>query len=373
MSAEPFETRLARAATLPAALYRGEEQLLRERERVFARSWQLVGRTAELAEPGQHVTAQVAGEPLVIVRGQDGALRALSAVCRHRAGCVATGSGRRQAFQCAYHGWTYGLDGALLAAPEFEGVQDFDPARFGLPAFRAESWGPFVFVNLDPQAPPLLEWLAPVPAETAHLPLARLRLYRSHDYAIDCNWKVYVDNYLEGYHIPIVHPGLFRLLDYRAYRVETHRHVSKQHAPLRAQAEGSLYHRGLDAGAAPEALYYWAFPNLMLNLYPDNLQVNLILPDGPRRTLTRFEWYVLDPARPGWEEEFAASFAFSDQVQAEDIAVCEAVQRGLEAPSYQRGRYSVARENGLFHFHELLQEFLGRDPAQRETAGLSGS
>ena len=360
MSDERIEPDLARASTPPAAWYRGEEQLARERERVFGRTWQLAARASDLAEPGQFVAAEVAGEPLVLARGEDGVLRAFSAVCRHRAGCVASGAGRRKAFQCAYHGWSYGLDGRLLAAPEFEGVLDFDPRRFSLPAFQVAGWGPFVFVNLDPQAPALEQFLAPVPAQTAHLPLDRLRLYRAHDYAVACNWKVYVDNYLEGYHIPIVHPGLFRLLDYRAYRVETGRFVSKQHAPLRPQEAQSLYHRNLPEGAAPEALYCWAFPNLMLNLYPDNLQVNLILPDGPRRTITRFEWYVLDPGRPGWEQEFEASFAFSDEVQAEDIAVCEAVQRGLESRSYDRGRYSVRRENGLFHFHALLHEFLAR-------------
>lgn len=360
MSDERFEPELARASTLPATWYRGEEQLARERERVFSRTWQLAAPAAALAEPGQFVATEVAGEPLVLARGEDGLLRALSAVCRHRAGCVASGQGRGKAFQCAYHGWTYGLDGRLLAAPEFEGVRDFDPRSFALPGFPVASWGPFVFVSLDPQAAPLEQSLAPIPAETGHLPLSRLRLYRSHDWALACNWKVYVDNYLEGYHIPIVHPGLFRLLDYRAYRVETGRFVSKQHAPLRTQGAPSLYHRNLPEGTAPEALYFWAFPNLMLNLYPDHLQVNLILPDGPRRTITRFEWYVLDHERPGWEREFEASFAFSEEVQREDIAVCEAVQRGLESRTYERGRYSVKRENGLHHFHALLHEFLAR-------------
>ena len=258
---------------------------------------------------------------------------------------------------CGYHGWGYGLDGRLLTTPEWDGVKGFDRSVC-LPSARIETWGPFVFVCLDESAPPLPEVLGSIPEETRHLPLEHMTLFRKHDYEVACNWKVYVDNYLEGYHIPIVHPGLFQELDYRLYKVETAAFHSKQHAPIRSKSEDSLYRRNLGDGAEPEALYYWVFPNLMLNLYPDNLQTNLIVPLGPERTLTRFEWYVLEPNSPGVAEEFARSFAFSDQVQQEDIAICEAVQQGLRSRSYEQGRYSVQRENGLHHFHGLLAQAL---------------
>jgi len=156
------------------------------------------------------------------------------------------------------------------------------------------------------------------------------------------------------------HPELFKELDYRAYRVETASYHSKQHAPIRPHKEDSLYRRNLPEGSQPEALYYWVFPNLMLNLYPDNLQTNIIIPLGPERTLTRFEWYVLEPNSPGVAEEFARSFAFSDQVQQEDIGICEAVQKGLRSRTFDHGRYSVLRENGVHHFHGLVAEFLNR-------------
>jgi len=349
---------LARARTLPASWYHGEAALVREQQRVFGRTWQLVGHLESLAEPGAYLTCDVAGEPLLVARGTDGSLRALSNVCRHRAGPVATGAGCRSSFQCAYHGWSYGLDGRLLGTPEFEGVSGFERERERLPEVRLDVFAGFVFVNLDAQAPDLAEVLGPLPAETAGLGLERLRFYRRHDWDVACNWKVYVDNYLEGYHIPRVHPGLHALLDYAAYRVETGVWHSKQHAPLRERVEGSLYQRNLPAQAAPEALYYWLFPNLMLNVYPDNVQVNVILPLGPERTRTRFEWYVADPRRPGLAEEFERSFAFSDEVQREDIAICEAVQRGLRSRFYDRGRYSARRENGVHHFHGLLAKLL---------------
>jgi choline monooxygenase len=255
---------------------------------------------------------------------------------------VVRGAGRRKSFQCGYHGWSYALDGRLLATPDWEGVLDFDRAAHALPGFRVEGFGPFLFVNLDPSAPPLLEVLGAIPRETESLPLAGMRPYRQVDYEVACNWKVYVDNYLEGYHIPIVHPGLFRRLDYAAYRVETAALSSKQHAPIRAP------------GGSGQALYYWVFPNLMLNFYPDNLQVNLVLPLDQQRTRTRFEWYLLDPERPGAAEQFARDFALADQVQGEDALICEAVQRGLRSRSYRQGRYSVRRENGVHHFHGLL-------------------
>jgi choline monooxygenase len=318
-----------------------------------------VGHTEQIRLPGDFFTCTVAGEPVVVARAEDGEVRAFSAVCRHRAGPVAHGAGHRKSLQCAYHGWTYGLDGRLLTTPEFDGVRDFTRSEVCLPSFRAGTWGPFLFVNLAAEGPSLAEALGSIPEETARLPLAHMSLYKRVDYEVACNWKVYVDNYLEGYHIPMVHPGLFRELDYAAYRVETARFHSKQHAPIRSKSDASLYRRNLEEGVTPEALYYWVFPNVMLNLYPDNLQTNVIVPLGPERTLTRFEWFVLEPDSPGVAEEFARSFAFSDEVQKEDIGICEAVHRNLRSRTYDRGRYSVQRENGVHHFHRLLTAFLG--------------
>jgi choline monooxygenase len=353
-----FEPDIARAATIPSRWYRDPELLERERERLFGRTWQLAGRVDSLPGTGDFLTTEVAGEPLIVVRQPDGALAALSNVCRHRAGPVARGSGRRPVFQCGYHGWTYGLDGRLLSTPEFSGVEDFDKEAHSLPRFRVEGWGPFVFVNLDREAPPLASVLDSVTRETRSIPVERMTVVKQRDYEMSCNWKVYVDNYLEGYHIPMVHPALYRELDYASYRVETREQVSRQHAPIRREAE--TYRA---AGHGASALYYWVFPNLMLNFYPDNLQVNLVLPLDVERTLTRFEWYLLEPERQDALQAFERSNALADQVQREDVAICEEVQRGLRSRAYSRGRYSVARENGVHHFHGLLSRFLrdGRD------------
>jgi choline monooxygenase len=345
-----FEPDLARAGTLPSSWYRDPAVFARETARVFGRTWQLVARAADLQEPGAYVTATVGGEPVLVCRSDAGPLRALSNVCRHRAGPVARGAGTRRSFQCGYHGWTYDLEGHLVATPEFEGVRDFDRAAHGLPSFRAAEWAGLVFVNTDAAAPPLAEVLGEIPSETAHLALAALRPFRTVDYEVACNWKVYVDNYLEGYHIPLVHPALFRELDYAAYRVEPREWHSRQHAPVRASAP--VY--GSAGGAA--ALYYWVFPNLMLNVYPDHLQTNLVLPLAPERTRVRFEWSAAGGG--GSAERLAPSLALADAVQQEDAAICESVQKGLASSTYRAGRYSVRRENGVHHFHGLVARAL---------------
>jgi len=350
-----FESNLARAATLPAAWYSDSAQLRMENDKVFSCTWQLAGRLAQVEKPGDYFTTTVGDEPVLVVRGQDEKLRSFSNVCRHRAGPVAAESGNRNVFQCGYHGWTYAADGRLLGTPEFDGVECFNKEANCLPQFRVEAWGALVFVNLDSTCAPLGQTLEDLPARVAHHDLSGLQLAARKDWYVDCNWKVYVDNYLEGYHIPILHPGLNRELDYSRYRVETKHFYSIQHAPIKRVANARI---NLGDAGAGEAQYFWLFPNLMLNIYPDNLSTNLIVPLGPTRTLTVFEWYARNPEDPEAQKALERTIAFSDEIQLEDIAICEAVQRGLGSRYYERGRYSVKRENGVHHFHGLLSNFL---------------
>ncbi len=348
---------LAHATTIPSRWYLDPEFLDRERASIFARTWQPVAFAKTVAEPGTFASAEIAGEPVVVARAKDGVLRAFSNVCRHRASIVADGSGKAASLRCPYHGWTYGLDGKLLACPEFEGVLDWNKESAGLPQYRVETWGPYVFVNQDPSAPALAEVFGDIPQQVAKIGCAvdRLEFSQRRDYIIECNWKVYVDNYLEGYHLPAAHPGLFRELDYSQYRVDTFRYYSSQHAPIRPPRAGQENRRYASDGL--NALYYWIFPNFMLNVYPDNLSSNIIVPLGPDRTLTIFEWFQY----PGSTVQ-PETIAFSDEIQQEDIKICELVQKGLRSKSYDTGRFSVKRENGVHHFHLLLHEFLTREP-----------
>jgi len=342
------DERLERAATLPASVYTDPTMLAAEKARVFGASWQLVGRVDQVVAPGDFFTARIADEEVLVVRGGDGSLRALSNVCRHRAGPVASGAGSCRVLKCGYHGWTYGLDGRLLGTPEFEGVERFRREEVRLPEFAVDTCLGLVFANLDANAPALAATLDDLPGRLEGRGLDGMRLAFRRDWTLDCNWKVYVDNYLEGYHIPVVHPGLMKELDYGAYRTETFRNHVLQVSPIKG-AGGRLRARD----AADEAAYFWIWPNLMLNVYPDNFSTNLIVPLGPEKTLTIFEWYFREPERPEVGKKVEETVRFSDEIQIEDVAICEAVQRGLRSKTYLRGRYSPRRESGVHHFHRL--------------------
>jgi len=351
------DERLPHATTIPSWCYTEPSTLAAEREKIFARTWQLVGREDQVAFPGSYFTAEVAGDPLLLVRGGDGRLRALSNVCRHRAGPVAKGEGTCGAFRCGYHGWSYALDGRLANTPEFEGVEGFDKGAVRLPEFRVETWLGLVFVNLDTGAPSLSESLGGLPEALAGRGLEGMRLAARKDWYLDCNWKAYVDNYLEGYHIPIVHPGLMKELDYARYETETSGNWSVQRSPIKSRDDGKL--RRDPAEAESDALYYWVFPNLMLNVYPDNFSTNLVVPISLTRTRTVFEWFFRDPEASDVAQTVRQTVLFSDEVQREDIAICEAVQKGLESRTYDTGRFSVRRESGVHHFHRLYEKALG--------------
>jgi choline monooxygenase len=356
---------ISSAATIPRRWYISKDVLDIERKKIFWNSWQPVGHIQELARPGDFISCDVQGEPILVVRTPEGKLSAYSNVCRHRAHPVASGKGNRKSLQCGYHGWTYDLNGRLLAAPEFDGVKNWKKSDVCLPQVHADSWGPYVFVNLNSTPIPLVETFGKIPAEVqeAGFPVEQMVFVERRDYVVSCNWKVYIDNYLEGYHIPIAHPGLFREIDYAQYRVDTFRYYSSAHAPIRPLKEGEIPGRDRRYVRAEEesrALYYWIFPNFMINIYPDNLQANIILPMNVDETLTIFEWFFLGPGTgEGWES-LQQSIAFSDQIQHEDMDLCHQVQRGLQSESYHQGRFSAKRENGVHHFHLLLHEFLTR-------------
>ncbi len=352
------DERLSHAATIPSWCYTDPASLVAERDRIFARTWQMVGREDQVAAPGSYFSTAVAGEPLLLVRGSDGRLRALSNVCRHRAGPVARGEGSCGAFRCGYHGWSYALDGQLLNTPEFDGVEDFERESVRLPEFRVETWLGLVFVNLDSDAPTLRETLGDLAAALEARGFSEMRLAARKDWELDCNWKVYVDNYLEGYHIPIVHPGLMKEIDYALYETQTSGLWSLQHSPIKPR-EGAKLRRD-PAQPESDAQFYWVYPNLMLNVYPDNFSTNLILPLSPRRTLTAFEWFFRDPDSAAVQETVRQTIEFSDEIQREDVAICEAVQKGLESRTYDVGRFSVRRESGVHHFHRLYAEAIGQ-------------
>jgi choline monooxygenase len=364
LSKEAFQidAEIARAWTLPASLYTDASILAAEREKIFARTWQVAGHASQVANPGDYFTTDLIGEPLVFVRGLDGRLRGFYNVCRHRAGPPAEGCGSRKLFRCGYHGWTYGLDGALLSATEIEGVEEFHPEEFALRPVLTEEWFNLVFVNLDPAARPLRESLGELPAQGEKFPFAQMKLFERRTYNMKCNWKTYVDNYLEGYHLPSVHPGLNRELDYNAYVVEPHPRgregYVRQFSPIRGAQPGDATPRRYQDGREDLTTdYFWIFPNWMLNCYPDNVSLNVVLPLEAGRSLAIFEWYL--PEKDHGAPAAKASVEFSDQIQIEDVGICETVQKNLRSRSYSRGRFSVKQEKGVHAFHRMYAAFMG--------------
>lgn len=334
------------AHALPADFYTRPESLAHERRAVFARDWQLVGHASQLSATGDHVVTEIAGVPVIVVRGDDGELRGMHNICRHRAGPLALCDGRgARALRCRYHGWTYALDGQLRSAPEMADAAGFDAAQVRLEPVQVEVWRGLVFAALSPRHG-LEVLLRGVDARLGTRDFSGYVFERRVAYEVDCNWKVYVDNYLEGYHVPHIHPGLNRLLDYRSYVTEARHWHSLQYSPI--EGEGNFYGDG-------DALYYFLWPNIMLNILPDRLQTNRVLPLGVDRCRVEFDYCYPPAVGDDDAARRADDRRFSDEVQHEDGEICRAVQQRLASGVYRPGRLNPRRENAVHHFHELVR------------------
>jgi len=343
---------LAEAATIPAPWYVDSRIAELEARAVFSKTWQMVGRKEQVAGPGQFVTANVTGEPIVVVRGTDGVLRGFYNVCRHHAaGGVTEPCGQASILNSPYNGWNYELDGSLKGMPEFDGVMNFERQQNSLVPVRAETWEKFVFVNLDPEAVPLRDFLGGLVKRIAPLSVSRLHYFDNRVYDIHCNWKVFVDNYLDGgYHVPHLHKGLNSVLDYKQYTIENEDRYCLQSSPMVASSEDA------STGATRKgdrAWYFWQYPNLMINCYEGYMDTNLVLPVDVDPCRVIFDFYFADGSE-AHREYNQQSVAVGARVQDEDLGICEAVQRGLKSRAYGAGRLSVRREAGEHLFHRLL-------------------
>jgi choline monooxygenase len=344
---------LERASTIPALWYRDERIADLERRAVFSKTWHVAGRLDQVREKGEFFTTDIAGEPIVVVRGEDAQLRAFYNVCRHHAAAVVPEThGRARQFRCPYHGWTYGIDGALKGMVEFDGVCDFDRAQNGLVPILVDTWENFVFVHLDPQPSPLHYFLGTVPELVAPLQLTKkLNYFDRRVYTLNCNWKVFVDNYLDGgYHVPHAHKGLSSVIEYTQYTIENFERACLQSSPL---SSGGNSAPGVAATRQGRAFYLWIYPNFMINAYEGVMDTNLVVPLAVDKCAVIFDYYFADITRAA-DQHNRESIAVSEKVQDEDMAICDAVQRGLSSRAYVAGRLSVRREGGEHLFHRLL-------------------
>jgi choline monooxygenase len=344
---------LEKAWTIPAPWYFDPRIESLERDSVFAANWQVVGRADQVGQPGQFFTIDVNGDPLLIARGDDGKLRAFYNVCRHHAAAVVPeASGSAKQFRCPYHGWTYGNDGALKGMVEFENVCNFDRKDNGLVPIRVDTWENFVFVNLGGMAPPLHEFLGKVPSLVAPLNITeKLHYFDRRIYTLKCNWKVYVDNYLDGgYHVPHAHKGLSSVVEYTKYTIENFERSCLQSSPLDASTAADP---AVGSTRQGYAFYLWIYPNFMINAYSGVMDTNLVLPLGVDQCAVIFDYYFADVSSAAARHN-QESIKVSEKVQDEDMAICDSVQRGLASRAYVAGRLSVRREAGEHLFHRLL-------------------
>lgn len=326
---------------------------------VYSRSWHYAARLDQLINPGDFVTCEIGGEPILLVRGNDQVLRAFYNVCRHHAAAVMTEpGGSATQLRCPYHGWTYSLSGELKGTPDFSGVCSFDRTENGLVGVETANWEQWAFVRLGmnveqrSQDPGLKDFLGPeLVRQIRSLNLQTLHWIERRHYSFDCNWKVFVDNYLDGgYHVPHLHKGLDSVLDYSNYMIENGERFCLQWSPLvseSAEAKTASVRKG------DRALYYWIYPNFMINCYDGVMDTNLVIPRAVDKTDVVFDFYFADCSEEA-KERMRASIEVGDRIQDEDVAICHSVQRGLRSRAYTAGRLSVRREAGEHLFHRLL-------------------
>jgi len=355
---------VALARTLPRAFYLDPAIHALTRERVFARTWQWLGGLDDVAAAGSLSPREMLpghlAEPLLLARDAGGELRCLSNVCTHRGNLLVRAPCRAEQIRCGYHSRRFDLAGRMTFMPGFDGARDFPAATDDLPRVALDEFAGQAFASLAPVAP-FDAFFADLRARLAWLPLGTLRHDPARDRAFEiaAHWALYVENYLEGLHIPFLHPALNEALDVQRYAYELGHYGNLQLALARDGDDGAFVPPpgAVDHGRRVAAYYWWVFPNLMLNFYPWGLSLNVVEPLAPDRTRVTFRGYVLDAGRPD-----SGAGAALDQVELEDEAAVESVQRGLRSRLYRNGRYSPAHERGVHQFHRLLCEFLA-EPA----------
>jgi choline monooxygenase len=348
--------------TLPADWYTDPAVLSLEQERIFSRSWQYAGRAALVAEPGCFFATRAGHVPCVVVRGQDGILRAFVNVCRHRGHIVASEAGCRKTLQCPYHAWTYDLDGSLLRAPRAEREPGFDPGGFSLLPVSVDTWGPFVFVNPDPAADPLPEVLADLPGlvQESGVDLNAVRFHSRHEGGFRGNWKAALENYLECYHCAVAHPGFSKVIDVDPdeYLLRVEPTYLSQLGRAREAALTGVRKGPYDPrGEIEQAQFHLLFPNTTINIAPGfpNVAIERWVPDGVDSTIEVTDYFFSPEARDQQIEEF---IAFDTQVADEDIALVASVQTGLESGVVQQGRLMRESEQLIADFQRRVRDAL---------------
>ena len=341
--------------TLPYSWYSDPELLRLEQEKIFRSAWQYAGHLGELPEQGTFFTTRAGRTPVVVTRARDGELRAFLNVCRHRGFPVAQGAGKRETIQCPYHAWTYGLDGSLRAAPRASEEEDFRQDELGLVPVSVGTWGPFVFVNTQPDAEPLADALGSMPAQVAELGLDvdELVHYTRWEAEVDANWKIVCENFLECYHCQVAHPGFSAIIDVSpdSYALSTEGPLSSQRGLVRESVRIE--------GALPRSQFHFLWPNLTVNIFPGhpNVSIGPVVPVTAERTYRFLDYFYGPDVEQAWIDEL---MAFDAQVGSEDKVLVEGVHRGMASGALDHGNLMSRSEQLIGNFQHLTRSALER-------------
>jgi len=353
---------IKKASTLPAEFYHNKEIYERLRNMVFPKFWHFIRDNEVVKIPGQvypfTLLEGFIDEPLLLTRDLNDNLHCLSNVCTHRGTMLVENPDNVRLLQCRYHGRRFELNGCFKSMPEFDETENFPTEADNLAKIPFGGWNKFIFASLNP-AISLENIFGVIDKRMDGVKLNEF-IYepkRSRDYLVKANWALYIDNYLEGFHIPYVHSSLNAVIDYGSYTTKLYDYCNLQLAFAKHGEECfRLHETSPDYGSEVAAYYWWIFPNMMLNFYPWGLSINVVKPLDVNLTKVSFITYVSDASKM---DKGAGSGL--DRVEREDEAVVEMVQKGVQSRFYNRGRYSPKREQGVHHFHRLLLNFLNEE------------
>lgn len=346
MSEFKIDADICRAETISSEFYKSESLWNEAKEKIFARSWQFVGTTNEINNLKPFTILENFLDEPVLITKQNGRLKCLSNVCTHRGKILIETECQADGNRCGYHGRRFDLNGKFLSMPEFEAAENFPSAKDDLPEIPFEIWNKFLFASINPVAP-LADFFNEINARLQNIKLENLRFFSAKDYEIKAHWALYCENYLEGFHIPFVHQGLNEAIDYGSYTTETFRLASLQTGYAKKGEDV------FDFDERIAALYFFVFPNLVLNFYPWGLSMNIVKPIKKDLTKVSYLTFVSDESKL----ETGAGKDL-ETVEFEDQSVVESVQKGVNSRFYEKGRYSPTREQGTHHFHQMIAEFM---------------
>ncbi|MBE9178947.1 aromatic ring-hydroxylating dioxygenase subunit alpha [Oculatella sp. LEGE 06141] len=354
---------IEQAQSFPAQMYTSETVYRLEQERIFNKAWLYAGHISQLEQPGSYFTLTLAEQPLVIVMDAEGQLRGFFNVCPHRAGPVAIAQGTCTRLTCQYHAWTFDLHGELKAVPHMESAQNFNWSHYALKPIQVDTWGPFIFVNLDPNGEPLAAQLGKLPDLFQRYNFSKLAKVHSEDYYVDVNWKLYVENSSESYHVAMVHPSLDLFRNIHHIELETQHHSYLEYFPFLPNNEShyltpGLFITGLNDRELNGSSVALVYPNFVLVVCPNFVLARMIDPQGLSKTHIRFDWLVPDTDAARSPANLTSVVGLYDKVVNEDLQMLATVQQGMRSLSYLPGRLSPLLEVGTHRFQEIIMEYL---------------